>query len=328
MAMFTRKSACMVIVLALAGSPAAAQLATGGATSGQTQPTEPPVLGATPAAPAPLTVVFRGLQTGDALRLGPADGEPAEQAVADDGSATVELAPGVRYELRWGSPGSEERLRFYMPRPADGAAPLAPVEVALRRGARGLPSSTWNSYAWAPGEAEKVTPPRPPAPAPVPRPEREAPRVREPEPTRPVVPDLSGLATKEELGVLEQELRREAQLNRLLAVLSLGLGVFALAAGLGFYAAAWRPHRAAAAEALERSLPDALRAQSQEVAAVGRRLDASLQQWEHDRETLRRGQELLAAHISPASRDPVREELDRLRRENDDLRRQLAGRRG
>jgi hypothetical protein len=274
----------------------------------------------------PVTVLFRGLTPGDELRLGPVDGELAEQAVGGDGTAQVELAPGTRYELRWGSAGREERLRFYVPKPAEGGTLPAPVEVPLRPGLRSLPATAWSGYAWAPGESERLAPPRPPARPPAPRPVPVPARAPAPEPAPAPAPDLSGLATAESLQAAEAELRGEAQLSRLLALLGLAVGLLGLAAGLGFYAAAWRPHRAAVAEALERALPDALRAQSQEVAALGRRLDASRQQWEHDRETLRRGQELLASHVAPENRDPVREELARLRRENDDLRRQLAAR--
>lgn len=310
--------------LALAGAAGAQQPGTGGDTSGNA-PASPPAESAAPQIP----IQFRGLSGGEALRLAPAGGTLEDREVRSDGTAQTDLTAGQAYDLQWGAPDHPEKFSFYVPKPAEGAAPSTPVQIQLRHGMRGVPERVWNAYRWAAGENDQVaryTPPPAPAPAPKPTPPVETPRVTPaPVVTAPPVaittPPSTDFSSSSATAAVD-ELRSQLQLARLLAILGMALAFLTVIGGIAFYASVWQPHRAAMAQALERTLPDALRAQSQDVAALGRRLDAARQQWEQEREALRRGQELLASHPARGS-DPVRDELAQLRRQLDDLRRQL-----
>jgi hypothetical protein len=132
-----------------------------------------------------------------------------------------------------------------------------------------------------------------------------------------VVPDPTTTAAIEEL-------RADLNVARLLAILGLSLAFLAIGGGLIFLGAAWQPHRRAVSQTLERSLPDALRAQAGEVTALSRRLDEARAQWQAEREALRRGQELLASHGGPRPADLDRDELARLRADLEALRRDLG----
>jgi hypothetical protein len=315
-----RRLVLIAAVLVLGGAaPAGAQSPPD--TGGSDQPA------AVPPPPAKISLILRGLQPGDVLRLAPAGSELQDQTVTSDAVAQVDLDPGKTYQLAWGDADNPEKLRFYVPRPAEGAAPTAPLEYTLRHGARALPERVWN-YAMPAGErarlVQAVPRPAPPTvethvePQVVPARPAPAPPRRDEAETQP-----AAAAPVPDLAAMREETERALRTAQALAGVALVLALAALFALLIFYVSVWNPHRRAIARALERSLPDALRAQSQELAALSRRLDTVCRQWEHDRDTLRRGQELLASHPAFRAAGPA-DETAHLRRQLDDLRRQLA----
>jgi hypothetical protein len=304
------------LTLWMAG-PAAAQ------TTPDSGETSAPVAG-----PARLPVVFRGLSSTDTVRVGPIGSDTPENAAVTGGSAQSDLEFGRAYELQWGDATAPERLRYYVPRPADGGAPSVPVEIALRHGMRGVPDETW-SYPWAPGENQKLAEYAPPPAAPVvtPRPQpRQRPATDVERPVQPAVapgPNLEPrvAALEAALPSLRGSDDTAARSAMVVGACSLALAAIALVAGLSFFFGVWRPHQAAVSQALQRSLPNALRAQSQEIATLNKQIDATQRQWEQDRDALRRGQELVAAHAMP--RPGAVSEADALRRDLDEVRRSV-----
>src|SRR5205807_1505938 len=70
----------------------------------------------------------------------------------------------------------------------------------------------------------------------------------------------------------------------LLAAGALALSAIALIVGIAFFFVVWRPHQEAVSQALKRAIPDALRAQSQDVSALKKQSEAAQRQWEQDRD--------------------------------------------
>jgi hypothetical protein len=321
-----RFSFCLVSLVALAARPG----------YGQTPPDAGAFApaGATAAAARRIPVLFRGLSETDVVRIGPSGAEPREIMVSSEGVAQVDLDPGQTYHLAWGDPSNPDRIAFYLPKPAEGAAPVTPVECVLQRGQQSVPAQVW-AYQWSPGEKERldrlarlsarVAPARPAQPQePVAAAPVRAPAAPAPSPE----PDgrLAGLEAN--LTQMRDESERGIRLAQLLAGAALLLGLVALGAGIAFYASAWRTHRDATAQALEQTIPRTLRVQNQNITNVTRRLEAACKHWEHDRDTLRRGQELIASHAMARPEEAPLDETADLRREIADLRRQLSYPRG
>lgn len=274
-----------------------------------------------------LSLALRGLTPGQILRLGVTGSDLEEKVVSAVGPTEVAVEFGKGYDIAWGNPESPTRARFYVPRPAEPTAVASPLEIDLRRGARSLADQISRAYDWGAGENRNVAAFR--AAVITERPQR-SPTTTEgtgtPAPSRDstVATDLqrleSRLAAVESTRLASSAPAEGAgRLGEMLAILGIALACLSLAALVGFVAGAWRPHREAVTQALERTLPDALRAQSQETAKMGRRLDAIHQQWEHDRDALRRAQELLAAHAGSGATDALRSDVSRLRQEIEQL---------
>ena len=92
----------------------------------------------------------------------------------------------------------------------------------------------------------------------------------------------------------------------------MALAFLTVVGGIAFYTSVWQPHRAAMAQALERTLPDALRAQSQEVAALGRRLDAGTPE-------RRDGRRVVVGVMWPVMTTPASRRVRQLHRKLDDV---------